>query len=129
MKLASHIAYLFFLLVTMSLGASAQEPNGKFTLKHDTRWGAAVLPGGSYSVAVRNGPLRYVLVTPKDRSGVSIMAVAQYVETAQCTYSSLELEQADGNWKVRSLCFESSLAVYFGRSQKTRQTNVADCWT
>jgi hypothetical protein len=125
MKLARHIAYLFLLLVTMSLGASAQEPNGKFTVKHDTRWGTAVLPAGSYSVAVRNGPVPYVLVTSDDRSAVSIMAVAQYVETAQCKSSSLELEQADGNWNVRSLCFESSLAVYFAPSQKTRQTNVA----
>ena len=125
MKLVRHIAYFFLLLAATSLGASAQESNGKFTIKHDARWGTAILPAGSYSVSVRSGPVPYVLVTSDDRNAVSIMAVAQYVETAQCKSSSLELEQTDGNWNVRSLCFESSLAVYFGPSQKARQTSVA----
>ena len=125
MKLVRHIAYFFLLLATTSLVASAQEPNGKFTVKHDTRWGTAILPAGSYSVSVRSGPVPYVLVTSDDRNAVSIMAVAQYVETAQCKSSSLELEHTDGNWNVRSLCFESALAVYFGPSQKARQTNIA----
>jgi len=125
MKSLRPIAYLFFLILTASLASSAQELNGKFTVTHDTRWGTAVLPAGSYSVAVRNGPLPYVLVTSSDRNAVSIMAVAQYIETAQCKSSSLELEQRDGNWNVRSLCFESALAVYFPPSQKAPQTNVA----
>ena len=125
MKTIKHIAYLFFLILTASLGLSAQELSGKFTVTHDTRWGTAVLPAGSYSVEVRNGPLPYVLVTSSDRRAVSIMAVAQYIETAQCKSSSLELEQTEGNWNVRSLCFESALAVYFPPSQKAPQANVA----
>src|SRR2546430_11247500 len=35
--------------------------------------------------------------------------------------SSLELEQTEGSWNVRSLCIESTLAVYFGPSQKPAQ--------
>jgi len=105
--------------------ASAQEPSGKFTVKHETRWGNAVLPAGSYYVAIHSGPVPYVLVTSEDRAAASIMAVARYMESAQCQSSSLELEQTDGNWSVRSLCFVSSLAVYFGPSQKVTQTNVA----
>lgn len=125
MKLARHIVYFFLLLMTLSLGASAQEVSGKFTVKHATRWGTAILPAGSYSVSIHNGPVPYVLVTSDDRNAASIMAVARYVETAQCKSSSLEMEQIDGNWNVRSLCFESTLAVYFAPSQKTDQTSLA----
>jgi len=125
MKFARHIAYFFLLLVTTTLVALAPEPNGKFTVKHETRRGNAILPAGSYSVAIHSGPVPYVLVTSEDRSTTSIMAVARYMESAQCKSSSLELEQSDGNWSVRSLCLESSLAVYFGPSQKVTQTNVA----
>ena len=32
MKLVKHISYFVLLLATMSLGASAQEPKGKFTI-------------------------------------------------------------------------------------------------
>jgi len=113
------------LLATTSLVASAQEPSGKFTVKHETRWGSAILPAGTYSVAIHSGPVPYVLVTSEDRTTTSIMAVARYMESAQCKSSSVELEQTDGNWSVRSLCFESSVAVYFGPSQKVPQTNVA----
>jgi hypothetical protein len=125
MKLARHIASFFLLLATTSLVASAQEPSGKFTVKHETRWGSAILPAGTYSVAIHSGPVPYVLVTSEDRTTTSIMAVARYMESAQCKSSSVELEQTDGNWSVRSLCFESSVAVYFGPSQKVPQTNVA----
>jgi hypothetical protein len=125
MKLARHIASFFLLLATTSLVASAQEPSGKFTVKHETRWGSAILPAGTYSVAIHSGPVPYVLVTSEDRTTTSIMAVARYLESAQCKSSSVELEQTDGNWSVRSLCFESSVAVYFGPSQKVPQTNVA----
>jgi len=125
MKLARHIAYCFLLLMTASLIASAQEPSGKFTVNHATRWGTAILPAGSYSVSVHSGPVPYVLVTSDDRNAASIMAVAQYVESAQCKSSSLELEQTEGSWDGRSLCFESTLAVYFGPSQKAAQTSIA----
>ena len=125
MKLARHIASFFLLLAATSLVASAQEPSGKFTVKHETRWGSAILPAGTYSVAIHSGPVPYVLVTSEDRTTTSIMAVARYMESAQCKSSSVELEQTDGNWSVRSLCFESSVAVYFGPSQKVPQTNVA----
>ena len=76
MKLARHIAYCFLLLMTASLIASAQEPSGKFTVNHATRWGTAILPAGSYSVSVHSGPVPYVLVTSDDRNAASIMAVA-----------------------------------------------------
>ena len=125
MRFARQIAYFFLLVVTTSLVASAQEPNGKFTVKHETHWGNAILPAGSYTVAIHTGPVAYVLVTSEDRAATSIMAVARYLESAQCKSSSLELEQSHGNWTVRSLCLESSLAVYFGPSQKVTQANVA----
>ena len=125
MKLARRIAYFFLLLVTTSLVASAQEPRGRFTVKHATRWGTAILPAGSYSVSVHAGPVSYVLVTSVDRNAASIMAVAQYVESTQCKSSSLELEQTGADWSVRSLCLESTLAVYFSPSQKTHQTSLA----
>jgi len=125
MKLVKHISYFILLLASMSLGASAQEPKGKFTIRHDSRWGTAVLPAGSYSVSVHTGPVPYVLVTSDHRNATSIMAVARYVESAQCASSSLELEQAEGSWNVRSLCFQSSLAVYFGPSQKATEMKVA----
>lgn len=125
MKVTRHIAYFCLLLMTVSLGASAQEASGKFTVRHATRWGAAILPAGSYSVSIHNGAVPYVLVTSDDRNTASIMAVARYVETAQCKSSSLEMEQIGGNWNVRSLCFESTLAVYFAPSQKTAQTRLA----
>ena len=124
MKLARHIAY-FSLLLATTLVASAQEPSGKFTVAHETRWGSAILPAGTYSVAIHTGPVPYVLVTSEDRATTSIMAVARYMESAQCKSSSVELEQTDGNWSVRSLCFESSVAVYFGPLQKVPQTKVA----
>lgn len=125
MKLARHTTYCFLLLLTASLVASAQEPGGKFTVKHQTRWGSAILPAGTYSVVIHSGPVPYVLVTSEDRTTTSIMAVARYIESAQCKTSSVELEQTDGSWNVRSLCFESSVAVYFGPSEKMPQTNVA----
>lgn len=125
MKFARHIAYFLLLLVITPLMASAQESNGKFTVSHETHWGSATLPAGRYSVAIHSGPVPYVLVTSEDRATTSIMAVARYMESAQCKNSSLELEQADGSWNVRSLCLASSLAVYFGPSQKMTQTKVA----
>jgi len=125
MKFTRNIAYFFLLLVTTSLGASAQEASGKFMVKHATRWGTATLPAGSYSVSIHNGPVPYVLVTSDDHNATSIMAVARYVETAQCKTSSLEMEQTDGSWNVHSLCFESMLAVYFAPSQKAPQTSLA----
>lgn len=125
MKFVIQMTCFFLLLAAMSLGVSAQEPTGKFTVKHDTRWGTAVLPPGSYSVSVHSGPVPYVIVSSDDRNATSIMAVARYMETARCLSSSLELEQTEGNWNVRSVCFQSSLAVYFGPSQKAPEMNVA----
>lgn len=125
MKFARHIACFFLLLVITPLMASAQERNGKFTVSHETRWGSATLPAGSYSVAIHSGPVPYVLVSSEDRAATSIMAVARYMESAQCNNSSLELEQIDGRWNVRSLCLASSLAVYFAPSQKVIQTKEA----
>ena len=125
MNLLRHLAYFFLLLLTLSLGATAQEARGTFTVKHVTRWGTATLPAGSYSVSIHHGPVPYVLVTSDDAKAASIMAVARYIETAQCKSSSLEMEQSDGHWDVRSLCFESMLAVYFAPPKKAVATSLA----
>lgn len=118
MKLAKQIAFTFSLALAACAGASAQDAAGKFNVTHNTRWGTAVLPPGSYLVSVHSGPVPYVVVTSDDRSSVSIMAVAQYIDTATCKSSSLALEQTDGGWSVRSLCFESQVSVYFGSAEK-----------
>lgn len=114
MNIARTIALSLLLLLTGSLCAFAQEPAGKFTLKHEVRWDTAVLPAGTYTVSVHTGAVPYVIVTSQKPAATSIMAVAQYVETAQCKTSSLELEQGERGWSVRSLCLESSVGVYFG---------------
>ncbi|HWC15435.1 MAG TPA: hypothetical protein VG498_00385 [Terriglobales bacterium] len=116
MKFVKPLVLSLLLLISASLAAAADGPSGKFTIGHDTRWGTAVLPAGTYFVAIHSGPVPYVLVT-SEKNSVSIMAVAQYVTSAECKTSSLELEQTDGSWNVRSLCFESQTAVYFGPSK------------
>jgi hypothetical protein len=106
-------------VLSTGIQGTAQELSGKFTLTHEARWGTAVLPAGTYSASVHREPLPYVLISSEDRNGVSIMAFARYVETAQCKTSSLELEQYDGVWDVRSFCLQSSVAAYFGsRTEK-----------
>jgi hypothetical protein len=124
MKPVKKIAFALLLVLTVCAGASAQDAAGKFNVTHNTRWGTAVLPPGSYSVSVHSGPVPYVVVTSDDRSSVSIMAVAQYIDTATCKSSSLELEQTDGGWTVRSLCFESQVSVYFGSAEKLNRQHT-----
>src|SRR5919204_4269849 len=102
MKLAKPLVFSLLLLLTVSLPAAAEGPTGKFTVTHETRWGTAVLPAGNYFVSVHSGPVPYVTVT-SEKNPVSIMAVAQYITSAECKTSSLELEQNDGSWSVRSL--------------------------
>ena len=112
MKLTKTLVFSLLLSVTASLAAAADGPSGKFTVAHETRWGGAVLPAGTYLVTIHSGPLPYVLVT-NEKNPVSIMAIAQYVTSADCKESSLTLEQAGDSLNVRSLCFESQSAVYF----------------
>ena len=120
MKIVKQIAFAFLLV----LGASAQDVSGRVNVTHNTRWGTAVLPAGSYLVSVHSGPVPYVVVTSNDRA-VSIMAVAQYVESATCKASSLELEESAVGWNVRSLCFESQMSVYFGPAGKVTREGRA----
>jgi hypothetical protein len=119
MKLVKQTAFAFLLCVAAC--ASAQNVAGRVNVAHNMRWGTAILPAGSYLVSVHSGPVPYVTVTSSDRNGVSIMAVAQYVETATCKSSSLEMEQTAAGWNVRSLCFESQVSVYFGPAEKATQ--------
>lgn len=116
MKLKKHLVFSVLLLLITTLHVAAQDASGKFTLTHEARWGTAVLPAGSYSATVHSGPVPYVLVSSLDRNAVSIMAVANYIESASCKTSSLQLEQNEGKWDVRSLCLESSLAAFFGKA-------------
>jgi hypothetical protein len=126
MNIARKIALSLLLVLTGSLCAFAQEPAGKFTLTHEVRWEGALVSAGTYTAAVHTGPVPYVLVTSEKPGALSIMAVAQYVETAQCKSSSLELEQGEKGWSVRSLCLESSVGVYFGaRQAKLAQSRPA----
>lgn len=123
MKLAKTLVFSLLLLVTASLPVFAQEASGKFTVSHETRWGSAVLPAGNYFVSVHSGPVPYVVVTSEKNAG-SIMAMAQYVTSGDCKTSGLELEQADGSWNVRSLCFQSQTAVYFGKPKSTNMVTA-----
>ena len=118
MKLVKQMAFAFLMALAVCSAASAQDAAGKFSVTHNTRWGTAVLPPGSYVVSVHSGPVPYVVITSADRSSVSVMAVAQYIETATCKSSSLEMEQTSDGWSVRSLCFESQVNVYFGPAEK-----------
>ena len=125
MKSAKHLLLAFLLLAAVSLPAAAQEASGKFTVGHETRWGTAVLPAGRYSVTLRSGAAPVVIVTSETRSALSIMAVAQYEETASCATSSLELEKHAGNWDVRSLCFASSVSVRFTPLERVNHAPMA----
>lgn len=122
MKSAKQILFSALLLASVSLPAAAQDAYGKFTITHESRWGSAVLPAGTYTVALRNDAVPFVIVTSENRNAVSIMAVAQYLDTAKCRNSSLELEQNGAKWDVRSLCFASSVAIHFGKGQPIDQT-------
>ena len=125
MKLVKQTAFAFLLCVAACAGASAQNVTGRVNVTHDMRWGTAILPAGSYVVSVHSGPVPYVTVTSSGRDAVSVMAVAQYVETATCKSSSLEMEQTAAGWNVRSLCFESHVNVYFGPGEKATQTRAS----
>ena len=114
MNIARKTALSLLLLLTGSLCTFAQEPAGKFTLTREVRWDTALLPAGRYTVSVHSGPVPYVVVSSERPAAASIMAVAQYIEAAQCKGSSLEIEQSETGWNVRTLCFESSVAVHFG---------------
>jgi hypothetical protein len=121
MKLVKQTAFAFLLCVAACAGASAQDVAGRVNVTHNMRWGTAILPAGSYLVSVHSGPVPFVTVTSSGRNTASIMAVAQYVETATCKSSTLEMEQTAAGWNVRSLCFESQVTVYFGQAEKAAQ--------
>jgi hypothetical protein len=125
MKSAKKIVFSLLLLAAVSLPAAAQDAYGKFTVSHETRWGAAVLPAGNYTVSLTTGPVPYVTVSSDPNKAVSIMAVAQFVDTANCKASSLVLEQNADGWDVRSLCFASSSTVYFTLPQKPTHSVAA----
>jgi hypothetical protein len=125
MKSAKKIVLSLLLLAAVSLPAAAQDAYGKFTVSHETRWGTAVLPAGNYTVSLTNGPVPYVTVSSDPNKSLSIMAVAQYVDTGDCKESSLTLEQSGGDWDVRSLCFASASTVYFNVPQKPTRAVAA----
>ena len=125
MKLAKQILFSGLLLGSISLPADAQDAYGKFTITHESRWGSAVLPAGAYTVALRNDTVPFVIITSQNRNEVSIMAVAEYLDTARCRTSSLELEQNGASWDVRSLCFASSVAIHFGKPEAAETAKLA----
>jgi hypothetical protein len=122
MKFAKQILFSALLFASVSLPAAAQNANGKFTITHESRWGTAVLPAGTYTVALRNDSVPLVIITSENRNPISIIAVAQYLDTATCHTSSLELEQNGASWDVRSLCFAASVAIHFGKVETINQT-------
>jgi hypothetical protein len=121
----SKFAFTFLLFLAACAGSAAQEPTGKFTVSHDSRWGTAVLPAGTYVVSVHSGPVPFVTVSSQDHNAVSIMAVAEYLDSAQCETSSLQLEQGGEGWNVRSLCFASQLSLYFRPAKFKPQRTLA----
>lgn len=116
MKFVRTTGVSLFLLLALAIPGMSQEAFGKFTVTHETRWGTGMLPAGTYQVALHSGPVPYVLVSSESGSGPSLMAVSRYAQSADCKTSSLELEQSEAGWNVRSLCFASQIAVYFGGS-------------
>ena len=120
-------AYTFLLVLAACAGSAAQEATGKFTVSHESRWGTAVLPAGTYVVSLHSGPVPFVTVTSQEPDAVSIMAVAEYLDSAQCKTSALQLEQSSAGWNVRSLCFASQLSIYFGSADrfKPQRSNPA----
>lgn len=122
MKFAKQILFSALLFASVSLPAAAQNASGKFTITHESRWGTAVLPAGTYTVSLHNDSVPFVIITSENRNPLSIVAVAQYLETATCRDSSLELEQNGTNWDVRSLCFASSVAIHFGKPETITRT-------
>jgi hypothetical protein len=125
MKSAKKIVLSLLLLAAVSLPVAAQDAYGKFTVSHETRWGTAVLPAGNYTVSLTSGPVPYVTVSSDTNKSVSVMAVAQYVDSANCKTSSLVLQQSGEGWDVRSLCFVSSSTVYFNVPQKPTRAVAA----
>ncbi len=124
MKFVKTTGIGLFLLLALALPGVSQEAFGKFTVTHETRWRTGVLPPGTYQVALHSGPVPYVLVSSESGSGPSIMAVARYIQSADCKTSSLQLEQNEMGWDVRSLCFASEMAVYFGSSRAVETASV-----
>ena len=124
MKLAKNTALSLFLLTAFALPGMSQEMFGKFTVTHETRWGTGVLPAGTYEVSLHTGPVPFVLVSSESGSGPSLLAVARYTQSADCRSSSLVLEQNEAGWNVRSLCFASEMAVYFGMSPALETASV-----
>jgi hypothetical protein len=124
MKFAKTTTLSLFLLTAFALPGMSQEAFGKFTVSHETRWGAGVLPPGTYQVALHAGPVPFVLVSSESQNGPSLMAVARYTQSADCKTSSLLLEQNEAGWNVRSLCFASQMAVYFGTSRTLETASV-----
>ena len=118
-------ALAFLLVLAACAGSAAQEPTGKFTVTHESHWGTAVLPAGTYVVAVHSGPVPFVTVSSPDRNAVSIMAVVEYMDSAECKTSSLQLDQVGESWNVRSLCFASQFSVHFGPAKFKPQRSIA----
>src|SRR5579864_7917539 len=96
LQMKRKFAWMFLFALSACAGSAAQEPAGKFTVSHDSHWGTALLPAGTYVVSVHSGPVPFVTVTSQDRNAVSIMAVAEYMDSPECTTSSLQLEQGSG---------------------------------
>lgn len=124
MKYVKTTSVMLFLLIALALPGMSQEALGKVTLTHQTRWITGVLPPGTYQIALHSGPVPYVLVSSESGNGPSLMAVARYTQSADCKTSSLELEQGDSGWYVRSLCFASERAVYFGPARAVEAASV-----
>jgi hypothetical protein len=68
-----------FILIVLAAGisvsrANAQEFHGKFTLSHETRWGAATLPAGDYSLDLDHHDLQGRVLVHGEKQNVIVLS-------------------------------------------------------
>lgn len=107
------LATLF--LMGACFGAAAQDRALKFTLTDEVHVGGATLAPGEYQMTLYNDSYPVALITPKDRHGSSVIAVASTSDSGRgCKTSSLTLTPRDGAMNLRSACFaDSDMVLYF----------------
>lgn len=115
MKFAKKLSLLVSLAAAAACSANAVDARAKFTLPHETRVGAGVLPAGEYTVTMSVDGTTKAFIAPADRGGVSLIVLPMVTDShATCAESSLSLERFGSVWNLRSVCFaEPQMSLYF----------------
>ncbi len=76
-------ALLFVVAALSGVDLHAQQPiHGKFSLAQQVRWGAAVIPAGTYEFSSNTtGPSRVLLLQKVDRPATGFMVLSNSIET------------------------------------------------